>query len=152
MRSCRPCAPRRRTRAKIERARNTLETRIITGLEGLGGFGGVADRLNSYNHYLKTPEYLQQDIARYRAVTPATELAFVKTQLTPASRVVVHAVKGTPNLSSPPTPPAAAVGARDRARSRSMSTSRGARIRRRRRPRAPTCGCRRRSRSRSPTG
>ena len=52
-------------------------------------------------------EYLQQDIARYRAVTPATQLAFVKTQLTPASRVVVHAVKGTPNLSSPPTPAAA---------------------------------------------
>ena len=91
---------------EIERARNTLETRIITGLEGLGGFGGVADRLNSYNHYLKTPEYLQQDIARYRAVTPATALAFVKSQLANSSRVVVHAVKGTPNLTSPPTPPA----------------------------------------------
>ena len=89
---------------EIERARNTLETRIITGLETLGGFGGVADRLNSYNHYLKNPDYLQQDIARYRAVTPASAQAFVKSQLTPSSRVVVHAVKGTPNLSSPPTP------------------------------------------------
>ena len=91
---------------EIERARNVIETRIITGLEGLGGFGGVADRLNSYNHYLKNPDYLQQDIARYRAVTPATVLAFAKDQLTPSSRVVVHAVKGTPLLSSPPTPPA----------------------------------------------
>ena len=90
---------------EIERARNTIETRIITGLEGLGGFGGVADRLNSYNHYLKNPDYLQQDIARYRAVTPASVLAFAKEQLTPNSRVVVHVVKGTPNLSSPPTPP-----------------------------------------------
>ena len=35
---------------EVERARNTFETRIITALEGLGGFGGVADRLNSYNH------------------------------------------------------------------------------------------------------
>jgi zinc protease len=91
---------------EVERARNTFETRIITGLEGLGGFGGVADRLNSYNHYLKTPEYLQQDIARYRAVTPASVLAFAKAQLTPTSRVVVHVQKGTPNLTSPPTPPA----------------------------------------------
>ncbi|HEX6164709.1 MAG TPA: pitrilysin family protein [Vicinamibacterales bacterium] len=91
---------------EIERARNTLETRIITALEGLGGFGGVADRLNMYNHYLKTPEYLQQDIARYRAVTPASALAFAKEQLTPNARVVVHAVKGTPNLTSPPTPQA----------------------------------------------
>jgi len=93
---------------EVERARNTFETRIITALEGLGGFGGVADRLNSYNHYLKTPEYLQQDIARYRAVTPAAVLAFAKAQLAPASRVVVQVVKGTPTLSSPPTPPAAA--------------------------------------------
>ena len=91
---------------EIERARNTLETRIITGLETLGGFGGVADRLNSYNHYLKNPDYLQQDIARYRAVTPASVLAFAKSQLAPTSRVVVHVIKGTPNLSSPPTPPA----------------------------------------------
>lgn len=92
---------------EVERARNTFETRIITALEGLGGFGGVADRLNSYNHYLKTPEYLQQDIARYRGVTPAAVLAFAKEQLTPSSRAVVHVVKGTPKLSSPPTPPAA---------------------------------------------
>ncbi len=91
---------------EVERARNTFETRIVTGLEALGGFGGVADRLNSYNHFLKTPEYLQQDLGRYRAVTPAGVLAFAKAQLTPSSRVVVHVVKGTPRLSSPPTPPA----------------------------------------------
>ena len=93
---------------EVERARNTIETQIITGLETLGGFGGVADRLNSYNHYLKTPDYLQRDIARYRAVTPASVQAFAKAQLTPTSRVVVQAVKGTPNLTAPPTPPAAA--------------------------------------------
>ena len=43
---------------------------MIGGLERLGGFGGIADRLNSYNHYLGTPDYLQQDIQRYRTVTP----------------------------------------------------------------------------------
>ena len=31
---------------EIEQARNTIETAIIGGLERLGGFGGVADRLN----------------------------------------------------------------------------------------------------------
>ena len=54
---------RRRTAAEVERARNTIETRMIEGLETLGGFGGVADRLNMYNHYLGTPDYLEQDIA-----------------------------------------------------------------------------------------
>ena len=91
---------------EVERARNTIETQIITGLETLGGFGGVADRLNSYNHYLQTPDYLQRDIARYRAATPASVLAFAKAQLTPNSRVVVNAIKGTPKLTAPPTPPA----------------------------------------------
>jgi zinc protease len=94
--------------SEVERARNTIETQIISRLEGLGGFGGVADRLNSYNHYLKEPDYLRQDIGRYRAVTPASVLAFAGARLTPAARVVVYAVKGTPVLDSPPTPAAAA--------------------------------------------
>src|SRR6185369_17278242 len=38
--------------SEIDRARNVIETRIVQGLENLGGFGGVADRLNMYYHYL----------------------------------------------------------------------------------------------------
>jgi zinc protease len=96
---------------EIERARNQIETQIITRLEGLGGFGGVADRLNSYNHYLKDPGYLEKDIQRYRAVTPASVLAFAREQLAPNARAVVHAIKGTPALSAPPTPSASAQAA-----------------------------------------
>ena len=90
--------------SEVERARNTIETNIITQLEGLGGFGGVADRLNSYNHYVKDPGYLERDILRYRAVTPQSVLAFAKAQLAPNARVVVHAIKGEPDLAAPPTP------------------------------------------------
>jgi zinc protease len=94
---------------EVERARNTIETNIIGGLERLGGFGGVADRLNSYNHYLGTPDYLTKDIERYRAVTGATLQAFAKEQLTPASRVVMHVVPGEPQAAAQvPTPPAPA--------------------------------------------
>jgi zinc protease len=92
---------------EVERARNTIETNIVGGLESLGGFGGVADRLNAYNHYLGTPDYLQQDVARYRAVTPASIQAFAKAYLTSSSRAVVHAVPGQPQASAQvPTPPA----------------------------------------------
>ncbi len=92
---------------EVDRARNTIETNIVGGLESLGGFGGVADRLNAYNHYLKTPDYLQQDVARYRAVTPVTIRTFARTYLTPSSRVVVHAVAGEPQAAAQvPTPPA----------------------------------------------
>jgi zinc protease len=96
---------------EVQRARNTIETNIVGGLESLGGFGGVADRLNSYNHFLGTPDYLQRDIARYRAVTPASVQAFART-LTPNSRVVIHAVPGEPPASAQvPTPPAPKEGA-----------------------------------------
>jgi zinc protease len=92
---------------EVERARNTIETTIIGGLERLGGFGGVADRLNSYNHYLGNPDYLEKDIQRYRAVTPQTVLAFAREQLQPTSRAVVHAVPGEPEAGPQvPTPPA----------------------------------------------
>jgi len=82
--------------SEVTRARNTIETEMVQGLESLGGFGGVADRLNSYNHFLKTPDYLQKDVARYRAVTPAAVQAFVRDSLLPTGRVVVQVVPGTP--------------------------------------------------------
>ncbi|HUR34544.1 MAG TPA: pitrilysin family protein [Vicinamibacterales bacterium] len=82
---------------EIDRARNGAETQVVRGLERLGGFGGVADRLNDYNHYLGDPGFLQKDLARYQQVTPATVKAFAQ-QLTQTSRVVVHGVPGTQNL------------------------------------------------------
>ncbi len=94
---------------EVDRARNTIETQIVRGLERLGGLGGVADRLNLYNHHLGDPGYLDDDIQRYRAVTPATVHAFVKEQLAANARVVVHGVPGEPQLAPPvPTPAQAA--------------------------------------------
>jgi zinc protease len=99
--------------AEIERARNTIETRIIEGLETLGGFGGVADRLNSYNHYLGTPDYLEKDIQRYRMVTRESVRAFAADQLKPTARVVVQVNPGEKDLGpqvETPAPPQAKEG------------------------------------------
>jgi zinc protease len=93
---------------EIERARNTIETAIIGGLERLGGFGGVADRLNMYNHHLGTPDYLAKDIQRYRAVTPASLQAFARAYLSADARVVLHAVPGRPQAPPSPSAPASA--------------------------------------------
>src|SRR2546429_1179937 len=49
------------TAAEVDRARNTFETQTIRNLQFLGGFGGVADQLNYYNHYVGTPDYLTED-------------------------------------------------------------------------------------------
>jgi zinc protease len=97
---------------EIERARNMIETNIIGGLERLGGFGGIADRLNSYNHYLKNPDYLQQDIQRYRGVTASTLQTFGRDQLAASARVVMHVVPGQPaEQPQVATPPASKAGA-----------------------------------------
>ena len=61
---------------EVVRAQNGIETVIVNGLQRLGGFGGVADRLNMYEHYLGDPDYLSKDLARYRATTPVTVKAF----------------------------------------------------------------------------
>ena len=93
------------TQAELDRARNTIETGIIRGLETLGGFGGVADRLNQYNHYVGDPGYLDEDIARYRNATTASVRAFAQGQFQSTSRAVVYGVPGTQKLAAEvPTP------------------------------------------------
>lgn len=93
------------TPAELERARNGIETGMIQGLERLGGFGGVADRLNEYNHYLGNPGYFPQDVQRYQSATTASIRAFAETQLKPMARVVVYGVPGKPDLApNVPTP------------------------------------------------
>src|SRR5206468_3545550 len=72
------------------RARNVIESRIIAGLETLGGFGGVADRLNSYNHFLGTPDFLAADIARYENASTESIQAFAEGQLKGNQRAVVY--------------------------------------------------------------
>jgi zinc protease len=90
---------------ELERARNGTETGMIEGLERLGGFGGVADRLNEYNHYLGNPGYFPQDVHRYQAATTDSIRTFAEAQLKPTARVVVYGIPGKPDLGPDvPTP------------------------------------------------
>ena len=93
------------TPAELERAQNGVETQMVQGLERLGGFGGVADRLNEYNHYLGNPDYIAQDLARYQKATVDSVRSFAQSQLKPNARVVIYGVPGTPDLGPDvPTP------------------------------------------------
>src|SRR5579863_1321599 len=90
---------------ELERARNGIETGMIQGLERLGGFGGVADRLNEYNHYLGNPGYFPQDVRRYQSASTNSIRAFAEAQLKPTARVVVYGIPGKPDLGPDvPTP------------------------------------------------
>ena len=94
------------TAAEVAAARNSIWAGMVTSLENFGSFGGVADRLNLYNHYRKDPGYLNEDLARFGAVTPEGVMRFADGQLRREARVVAHAVAGEKKL--PPDPPAPA--------------------------------------------
>ena len=78
---------------ELERIRNGIEAGFVFSLEQPGGMGGVADRLNLYNHYLGDPGYVARDFARFENVT-AAGVQSVAGKLTPESSVVVLAVPG----------------------------------------------------------
>ncbi|MGE5178691.1 MAG: M16 family metallopeptidase [Bacteroidota bacterium] len=92
------------TAAEVDAAQNSMYSGIVTSLENLGGFEGVANRMNLYNQFLHNPGYLNQDLARFAAVTPASTKKFAQDYLKSDARVVVYAVPGEKVL--PPNPPA----------------------------------------------
>jgi zinc protease len=93
------------TEAEVVGARNSIQASIWMSLESLGGFSGVADRLNRYNHHLGDPGYLEKDLARYDAITPAALRQFVREWLVRDRRVVVHGIPGEKQLPSDPAAP-----------------------------------------------
>jgi len=90
------------TQAELDRARNVVETHAITSLERLGGFGGLADRLNQYNQFLHDPGYLPKDLARYDHATTADLKQIAGEKLTTSSRVVVYGLPGERVVDDPP--------------------------------------------------
>ena len=93
------------TAEEVEWARNKVETQLISGLQRLGGFGGVADTLNYYNQYTGDPGYLPKDLARYDAVTPASAQKYAQTTLGKDQRVVVYGIPGSKALNDVPRSP-----------------------------------------------
>jgi len=93
------------TAEEVEWSRNKIETGLISGLQRLGGFGGVADQLNYYNQYTGDPGYLPKDLARYDAVTPASVQKVAQATLGKDQRVVVYGVPGKKVLDDVPRSP-----------------------------------------------
>jgi predicted Zn-dependent peptidase len=80
------------TAHEVRRAVNKIETQLMKSLEGLGGHLGRTDLLQTYNHFRGDPGWLAQDLARYRAVTPAALAAFAREWLPANRRAILHAV------------------------------------------------------------
>lgn len=60
------------TADELERSHTAEEARFLRGIQQVGSWGGKSDLLNRYNHYLGTPDYLAQDMARFQNATVAS--------------------------------------------------------------------------------
>ena len=55
---------------ELQRVVNGIEASFLDALEGVRGFRGKADQLNAYLTFTGTPDYFEEDLARYRALAP----------------------------------------------------------------------------------
>ncbi|MEO6810264.1 MAG: pitrilysin family protein, partial [Isosphaeraceae bacterium] len=73
---------------ELARVKNSRLAGFVYALDNIGGFGGVADRLNAYNTYLGDPGRITSDLARYQEVTSEA-----------IQRATRHYVVGRPRVS-----------------------------------------------------
>ena len=93
------------TRAEVEAAKTAVIARSVRSLDNLGGFGGLADQLNFFNHYRGNPDGINDDLERTAAVTAERVRRFAARHLDPRRRLIVEVTPGpkTP-VDDPPAP------------------------------------------------
>ena len=75
------------TEREFQRAMNQLESSFYDRMERVGDFGGLGDQLNAYYFAAGNPGYFHEDLARYRALSPADVTAAAARYLPLAKRV-----------------------------------------------------------------
>ncbi len=88
--------------AELERVKNGRVAGFIYALDNVGGFGGVADRLNAYNTYLGDPGRITSDLDRYQAVTPDDVRRVARDYISGKPRVSLTVLGRKPVTVSPP--------------------------------------------------
>ncbi|HKF44764.1 MAG TPA: insulinase family protein [Thermoanaerobaculia bacterium] len=78
------------TAAELARAKTKWEFTFVTGLERIGGFGGKADLLNSYNTFLGDPGRFDFDRGRYANATADDVRKAVARWLDTGNRLLVR--------------------------------------------------------------
>ncbi|MDT4965949.1 MAG: zinc protease [Acidobacteriota bacterium] len=92
------------TNEEMERAYNARESSFIYGLQTVGGFGGKSDQLNQYSVFLSQPGFFQQDLVRYRSVTPADVTRVANGYLTDKRLVLTVTPRQRGKTTGDPTP------------------------------------------------
>ena len=85
------------TNRELQRAKNQFEASFFRSLELVGGFSGKANQLNSYYYHTGKAGYFNDDLDRYRRVSPEKVQAAANRYLSWDQRIVVSVVpEGSP--------------------------------------------------------
>lgn len=88
------------TEREVQRAVNGFEASFLNSLESIGG---KADRLNSYLVSTGNPDYFNEDLARYKALSPKDIQSAAQAYLPDDARVVLSIVpEGKTSLAAAP--------------------------------------------------
>jgi zinc protease len=86
------------TEREVQRAVNQYEAGFLSGIESILG---KADRLNGYHFQTGNPDYFNEDLARYGALSPDDIQAIVQRFLRNDARVILSVVpEGQPELAA----------------------------------------------------
>ncbi|MCP4569453.1 MAG: insulinase family protein [FCB group bacterium] len=80
------------TPEELTRAKISWEAGFIRGLQAVGGFGGRANRLNSYNVHLGSPDMLNWDRDRYTNATADSVMKYARQFIDLDNRGIVHII------------------------------------------------------------
>ncbi len=94
------------TTEEVDAAKAQSLTGTISGLQRLGGFGGVADTLNYLNQYTGDPGYLPKEIAAEQSVSVASTKAALTKYFSKDAAVVVYCTPGKKVVDDVPRSPA----------------------------------------------
>jgi zinc protease len=72
---------------ELQRSINQIEASFYNRMERVGGFGGKADQLNAYYTETGRPDYFNEDLSRYRALSPSDIRAAAQKYLPLGKRV-----------------------------------------------------------------
>lgn len=89
------------TDEELSRARTSIASSFVRDMENIGGFGGLADRINAYYHMLGRPDGFADDLQRYLDLDRAQVTSSAARYLS-GGKVTAHVVPAGENSPTGP--------------------------------------------------
>ncbi|HWX25174.1 MAG TPA: insulinase family protein, partial [Vicinamibacteria bacterium] len=89
------------TEREVGRVQNQNEAQLFSGLERIAGADGRGDQMNNYLVATGDPDYFQEDLARFRALSPSDIQAVAQTFLGPGRVLLSVVPSGHTELALP---------------------------------------------------